>query len=428
VPSAPSRRARLALAAASTLAALAIGEAALRLAGVSNPNFYQPDPVRGWALAPGAEGWWLAEGRAYVRINRDGERDVDHAVAKPAGVLRVAVLGDSCTEALQVPVEQTFWKLLEPALARCPALASRLAGSGGSGGPGPERAPGGPGRARRVEVLNFGVAGYGTAQELLTLRAKVWKYAPDVVVLAFYAGNDVRNNYRRLEQDPGRPYFVPRGPQGALVLDDSFRETLGYRVRRSPPAEALYALFNHSRLLGVAKRGKGVVDGWIGAAKARRKETGEALQELGLDNAVYSPPRDEDWRAAWAVTEAILAEVQREAAGHGAAFGLLSLSTGIQVDPDLGKRTAFMRRLGVASLFYPDRRLEAWGAAHRVPTLALAPPLADLAARERIHLHGFANTAPGEGHWNERGHAAAAPLVADWICRDLAAPARVGGQ
>jgi hypothetical protein len=407
VPSAPSRRARLALAAVSTLAALAIGEAALRLAGVSNPNFYQPDPVRGWALAPGAEGWWRSEGRAYVRINRDGERDVEHAVAKPAGVLRIAVLGDSCTEALQVPVEQTFWKLLEPALASCPALA---------------------GRAHGVEVLNFGVAGYGTAQELLTLREKVWKYAPDVVVLAFYAGNDVRNNYRRLEQDPGRPYFVLRGPQGALALDDSFRETLGYRVRRSPPAEALYALFNHSRLLGVAKRGKGVVDGWIGAAKARRKETGEALQELGLDNAVYSPPRDEDWRAAWAVTEAILAEMQREAAGHGAAFGLLSLSTGIQVDPDLAKRTAFMRRLGVASLFYPDHRLEAWGAAHRVPTLALAPPLADLAVRERVHLHGFPNTAPGEGHWNARGHAAAAPLVADWICRDLAAPARVGGQ
>jgi hypothetical protein len=409
VPPPPSRRAKLILVLGSVLLALAAAEAGLRVAGVSNPNFYQPDPVRGWGLAPGAEGWWLAEGRAYVRINGDGERDVEHAVAKPPGVLRVAVLGDSCTEALQVPVEQTFWKLLEPALASCPALAGR---------PGEQ--------AARVEVLNFGVAGYGTAQELLTLRQKVWKYAPDVVVLAFYTGNDVRNNYRRLEQDPGRPYFVPRGPGGgpaSLALDDSFRSTWGFRLRRSAPARALYALFNHSRVMGVAKRGKGVVDGWIGAAKARRKETGEALQELGLDNAVYSPPRDDDWRQAWEVTEAILAEMRREVAARGAAFGLLSLSTGMQVHPDPDARRAFMRRLGIADLSYPDRRLAAWGAARGVPTLALAPPLAALAARERVFLHGFPNTAPGEGHWNARGHAAAAPLVAGWLCRELLAPA-----
>jgi hypothetical protein len=374
----------------------------LRLAGVSNPNFYQPDPVRGWGLAPGAEGWWLAEGRAFVRINSDGERDVEHAVAKPAGVLRIAVLGDSCTEALQVPVEQTFWKRLEPAMASCGALA--------------------PLSAHGVEVLNFGVAGYGTAQELLTLRQKVWKYAPHVVVLAFYTGNDVRNNYRRLEQDPGRPYFVLRPAAAGLALDDSFRSTWGFRLRRSAPAEVLYALFNHSRLLGLAKRGKGVVDGWIGAAKARRKETGEALQELGLDNAVYSPPRDDDWRQAWQVTEAMIAEMRREAAAHGAAFGLLALTTGIQVHPDPAVRRDFMRRLGVTTLFYPDERLARFGAALGIPALALAPPLQELATRERVFLHGFANTAPGEGHWNARGHAAAAPLVAGWLCRMLAAP------
>ena len=106
-------KAKLALAAAATALALLAGEAALRIAGISYPNFYRPDPERGWSLRPGAEGWWRKEGLAYVRISSAGLRDVEHALAKPPGHLRIAVLGDSCAEALQVPVGQTFWKLLE---------------------------------------------------------------------------------------------------------------------------------------------------------------------------------------------------------------------------------------------------------------------------------------------------------------------------
>jgi hypothetical protein len=392
--------ARLALAAAATVLALLLGEGALRLAGVSYPNFYRPDADRGWGLRPGAAGWWRKEGSAFIRISGAGLRDVEHQPAKPPGRLRIAVLGDSCAEALQVPIEQTFWKLLERQLASCAAADGRT-----------------------VEALDFGVAGYGTAQELLTLRRDVWRYQPDVVLLAFYPGNDVRNNVRALEQDPLRPYFT-LDAGGRLLLDDSFRQSAGYRFRRSPAGRLVYAAYDHFRMVQLAKQGKSVVDGWIGAAKARRKEEGEALQELGLDNAVYSPPRDEDWRAGWQVTEAMIAAMGREAAVHRAGFGVVILTTGMQVHPDPRVRAEFQRRLGVTDLFYPNRRLAAFGAAAGVPVLDLGPPLEELAARDHVFLHGFANTAAGEGHWNARGHAAAAPLLASWLCRGLLASPR----
>jgi hypothetical protein len=392
----PSRvKAKLALAAAATALALLVGEAALRIAGISYPNFYRPDSERGWSLQPGAEGWWRKEGLAYVRISSAGLRDVEHAAAKPPGRLRIAVLGDSCAEALQVPVEQTFWKLLERRLASCPAAGGRSA-----------------------EALDFGVAGYGTAQELLTLRRQVWRLQPDVVLLAFYPGNDVRNNARALEQDPLRPYFT-LGQDGKLELDDSFRAAAGYRLRQGLAGRLAYAAYDHLRLLQLAKQGKGAVDGWIGAAKARTKEEGEALQELGLDNAVYSPPRDQDWRAAWSVTEAMIAALRDDAAAHRVPFGVVVLSTGIQVHPDPAVRAVFMRKLGVTDLFYPGRRLAAFGRAAGIPVLDLGPPLQQLAVREHVYLHGSANTAPGEGHWNQQGHAAAAPLIADWLCREV---------
>lgn len=390
--------AKLGLAVAATGVALLLAEAALRVAGVAYPNFYRPDPDRGWALRPGAEGLWHTEGLARVRISSAGLRDVEHATAKPAGRLRIAVLGDSCAEALQVPVEETFWKLLERRLAACPALAGRA-----------------------VEAMDFGVAGYGTAQELLTLRRQVWRFQPDVVLLAFYPGNDVRNNARSLEQDPLRPYYT-LGPDGRLALDDSFRTAAGYRLRQSLAARLAYAAYDHLRLLQVAKQGKSVVDGWIGAAKARTKEEGAALQELGLDNAVYSPPRDRDWRQAWSVTEAMIAAMRDDAAARRVPFGVVVLSTGIEVHPEPAARAAFMRKLGVADLFYPGRRLAAFGRAAGIPVLDLGPPLQQLAERGHVFLHGFANTPPGEGHWNARGHAAAAPLIAAWLCREILGP------
>lgn len=379
----------------SSALALATGELALRLLGVAHPNFYRPDAVRGWGLIPGAAAWQRSEGEAFVEINQDGFRGPSRQRPKPAGVLRVAVLGDSCAEAVQVPYQATFAARLETALAACPAA-----------------------QGRRVEVLNFGVAGYGTAQELLTLREQALAFTPDVVLLAFYSGNDVRNNSRPLDADPARPYALLE--HGKLRFDDSFRATRGFRLRSSWPAQALYGAFNHVRLLQLAKNAKTAIRTAVGTARARRNETDAALQELGLDNAVYAAPREPAWQAAWELTEALFAELRSASAAAGARFAVVSLTTPMQVHPDAAVRADFAGKLGVADLFYPDDRVAAWGAGHGVPVLALARPLRALAERERAYLHGFANAKLGEGHWNERGHAAAADLMTPFVCDLLA--------
>ncbi|HSN87204.1 MAG TPA: SGNH/GDSL hydrolase family protein [Thermoanaerobaculia bacterium] len=321
----PRRAARLILLLVSAGLSLLVAEVALRIAGVGSPIFYHPDPHRGWALRPGAEGWQRHEGEAWVHVNSRGLRDEEHAIPKPPGEVRIAVLGDSCVEAIQVPVEETFWALLEKELAACPAVAT-------------------PQGKKTVQAVSFGVSGYGTAQELLTLRHEVWDYEPDLVLLAFYSGNDVRNNYRPLEQDPGRPYFTLPETSGSaeLALDDSFRETGGYRFRRSLPGRMVYGALDRSRVLQLAKQAKTVVDGWIGAWKAGRQEKGAALQELGLDNAVYQPPATPEWTQAWRVTEAMVRAMRDETAGRGVPFGVVSLTTGMQVHPDPAVLKAFV--------------------------------------------------------------------------------------
>ena len=51
--------------------------------------------------------------------------------------------------------------------------------------------------------------------------------------------------------------------------------------------------------------------------------------------------------------------------------------------------------------------------------IALAPDLQKRASAENVYFHGFQNDRMGWGHWNERGHAAAAALIAPRLCAAL---------
>src|SRR5882762_7543677 len=98
---------------------LVMSEIFLRVIGYSYPLFYTTDYYRGFALQPGVAGHYQREGESDVRINSEGLRDREHAKAKPADTVRIAMLGDSFTEAMHVPMEQTFWSLLERKLQEC---------------------------------------------------------------------------------------------------------------------------------------------------------------------------------------------------------------------------------------------------------------------------------------------------------------------
>lgn len=420
---------------------MAAGEAALRVVGWSKPHFYRPDPDRGWALAPGARGLYTDEGRGWVEVNRFGFRGPAPRVEKPPGTYRIALLGDSQAEALQVDFADTFGEVLERRLAECPALAAGAAL--------------GSDAVQRVEVLNFGVSGYGTAQALLTLRHAAAAFEPDLVLLALYTGNDVRNNLEEIERDPGRPYFR-LADEGELVLDDSFRDSPGFRRRDSSAGRAAYAALDRSRLAQAAKAFWSARRDRRAAAEAEARATEQAgagersgaaehpeaaehpdaaepLAELGLDNAVYRPPGDaaaDPWHRAWEVTEALILALDREAAARGAELAVVTLSNGIQVHPNAATRQRFAARLGVDDLTYPDRRLTAFARGHGIPALPLVFPLRRLAEEQDLALHGFepapdaaAADAAGpdvarwnRGHWNRQGHRAAGSLLARWLC------------
>ena len=381
----------LAVVAASAAVALVLGEAALRVIGFSYPNFWHPDPVMGTVLTPGMEGWQVDEGRAYIKVSSQGLRDRDHALSKPADTYRIAILGDSYAEAMQVELERAFWALLPKKLEAC-----------------------GFANGKKIETLNFGVSGYGTGHELLMLQSRVWPYAPDMVLLAFFPGNDVRNNSKALEGEK-RPYFSLK--DGKLLADMAFRDDPEFKEKQHIAAHR--AFLQHLRLYQLLRRVKAgdIAQHFHNSPMAAAVAKGDQLTEAGLDEQVFVEPKDGKWREAWDITDRLVLEASEETRQHGARFVLVTISTPASVYPDAGMRERYEKSLGVTSLFYPEQRLERLGAQAHFEVVALAPEMQKRADAGRVYYHGFSNTRPGFGHWNEAGHAAAADLIAARLCR-----------
>ena len=381
-----------ALVLASLAMGLVLGEIALRLIGFDYPPFWRPDPITGLALRSDTSGWFRKEGEAYVSINSRELRDRERPVAKPAGTYRIVVLGDSYAEGLQVDIERTFWRLLEKQLQGCAFQ---------------------PGK--QIDVINLGTSGFGTGQELRALQTRGLAYSPDLVLLAFFAGNDVRNNSRDLETDKLRPFYF-LDDAGALRLDDSFAASAEFQRRSSRLRNLGKEASKYLRTLQLVYYVKDLLE----ARTAGERSAGDrqGVSEPGLDDQVFSAPQSEQWRSAWRVTERLIAEVKRTASSAGSEFLLVTLSVGIQVHPDRATRDAFAQKLGAQDLFYPERRLLELGRTEDIRVIALAPDLQRRAEADHAYLHGFPNTRLGSGHWNEAGHAAAAELLAAKLCRD----------
>ncbi len=367
---------------------LIVGEICLYLMGFSNKNFYRWDPQIGSTLVPDIEGWVTGENKVYIRVNSEGFRDREHSLLKPEKTLRIAVLGDSMAEAVQVPMENTFWSLMEKDLEECKVI-----------------------NGNKVEVLNFGISGFGTGQELLTLRHKVWKYNPDIILLAFLTGNDFRNNSYHLDPNPKAPYFYYKDDQ--LTLDDSFNKSEYFLTRQKWHYKFLYWVYNHSRILQILNKFR------VGLKNQSLPQKNNSLQESGLDDEIYKAPEGQAWEKAWNITEDLLELMRDEVQQKKSKFLVVTLTNGIQVHPDKSITKKNMKSLGVENLFYPDFRIKEFGTKKNFPVLNLAPPFQTYAEKNGVFLHGFDTTNLGKGHWNNEGHRLAGKMITEYVCKNL---------
>ncbi|MCM8774799.1 MAG: hypothetical protein NC930_00350 [Candidatus Omnitrophica bacterium] len=167
--------------------------------------FLQPDRAVGWKQVPnlkwiwGGIHWYGRDFSVPIQTNSLGFRDMEHTIEKPENVIRIALLGDSLIEAVQVPFKKTAGHLLEKKLnALRPVIGPK-------------------GHRLRYEVLNFGVSNYSVGQYLLVWENYVRQYRPDFVFI-FVAGFHMSRTIWKYE---GGAFQSTRGQQ--LWIRPTFR-------------------------------------------------------------------------------------------------------------------------------------------------------------------------------------------------------------
>ncbi|MFQ5912225.1 MAG: SGNH/GDSL hydrolase family protein, partial [Nitrospinota bacterium] len=202
-----------------------------------------------------------------------------------------------------------------------------------------------------------------------------------------------------------------------LMLDLSFRDSAYSSNRRRRMWRIGQRLINHSRILQVVNEVRTMITYYrIKANRGALLAKGENNFGLELDNMVYKEPRDSSWKDAWRVTEALLVLMRNEVLKRGAEFLVVTLTNAIQVHPDPSVRRAFMEKMGIDSLVYPDLRIKALGERERFRVLNLVEYFQPYAERHGTFLHGFGADL-GRGHWNVEGHRLGGERMGREICK-----------
>ena len=212
------RMQRVALVAGATALGLLLAEGAWRAlrtsryGPTSNPRYVPADAALGWRYRPLARARHASdEFDVAIAINAQGFRDEDFGPRSERP--RLVALGDSLTFGWGVEAGQDFTSRLEERLG--------------------------------VEVLDLGVCGYGTDQELLLWEQQGRALEPDVVLLTV-CDNDLWEVSRPAAYGRLKPFFVLR--EGALVeggtpvpdplvtrCSDLLRSLRAWELKRSTP-------------------------------------------------------------------------------------------------------------------------------------------------------------------------------------------------
>ena len=348
----------------STILAFAVGELLLRqFYKFPQPQFLVIDPIVGHRFRPGIEGWFSREGNGHVRINSAGLRDKEYSIERDNSKKRMVVLGDSYTAALQVDIDETYHGLLEVEYGE------------------------------QLEVLNFGVSGYGTAQELLTYKHYARKFQPDIVVLAFLPGNDIADNDKQLSNGYPRPYYTLGS--GGLELDNAFR-TSAKHIRKDLFYQIYYALTDNSIIFSLLDQLRYKTS----VAPLLHGKDGEEVDNQGASDLIYAPSSDKH-KEAWQLTERLLVKLSEEIEADGAVFVLLVLDS---MPSQLTTQH---------NPYYVEQRIGDLCVRQHMICGFMAKPAMSYYERTGDPLHGFDGS--NSGHWNQIGHQVAYQVLRETL-------------
>lgn len=338
------------------------------LYGSYHPMIFKDDHIR--KHIPNEPYVYTIEGYSKGVFNSHGYLDYERSITKPPETFRIAVLGDSITEAIQVPMEENFCSLLEKKLNNY--------------------------HSQKCEVLNFGISGYTTSDEYLLLKKEIVEYNPDLVILAFTALNDVETNYSYFDGPKRRIYFKIEG-NGNLLMDDSYYNA----YLNSPEGRLRLLLDGKSRVFRM----------FLSLYRNL------ALYKKGLNDEIFFFPDSplfydeisEDYKIAWKITEELLAKIKDYVESKEARFILISFPVGWQ----LYSAKTWSRHKPSSHRDKPEEILYEISQRRDIEYLNLLPIFLEKKNKEKVNPYFIVDNT--RGHFNRIGHKWASEAMFNYI-------------
>ncbi|MEF9426606.1 MAG: SGNH/GDSL hydrolase family protein [Candidatus Mariimomonas ferrooxydans] len=126
--------------------------------------------------------------------NKDGYLDINHVTDGEKSRIKIGVFGDSYVEAMQVPLDKRFFRVLPQKINK-----------------------------NEVEYFAFGMSGFGTLHSFLNYREQDKKYNFDIVVYMF-SENDPGDNSYLIRGDGARPFAKLSSSEPSFEIDSSFKK------------------------------------------------------------------------------------------------------------------------------------------------------------------------------------------------------------
>ncbi|MFN8453410.1 MAG: SGNH/GDSL hydrolase family protein [Anaerolineae bacterium] len=340
----------------------------------------------GWLGKPDHDEWRTTDGYTVrVRHNQFGMHDTDHSQAKSSDTYRVLMLGDSFTWAAQVNEQETSSHILQDLLKQ--GLSPRP-----------------------VEVINAGVTGWSTEQELLYYRQIGYSYQPDLVLLMFYVGNDVYGNLPGEARTlAGRncysPYFVVCNGQF-----DPVPLTYAPGVSSLQPDCSPYKHWFINFL------------GWLYQSSrlyAQIEPLFVKVRPLSINlppYLLYNPKTSQPFDYAWQVTLATIRQLYREVNNNGSRLVVVLIAPAEVVKVALLRPSQLeeifqkIPNLRQAHLDLPHQRLITELSKDGIEILDLQPEFIHYAVKQNAELYF-----PVDKHWNVEGNKLAAQLIFNYL-------------
>ncbi len=157
------------------------------------------DELVGVALYPNSTTIYSNREGDFVKrkVNSWGYLDEEREREKKEGVYRIGFFGDSYVEAMQVPLKDTFFRIIQ----------QRLYG-------------------HNIECLAFAISGRGVLQSYLDFGRRAEEFDIDLAVYVF-CENDLGDNIKDIKREKYFPYALLE--KNSLKIDLSFREKSSFR-------------------------------------------------------------------------------------------------------------------------------------------------------------------------------------------------------